>query len=467
MVVACCGRRVGKTWIGAYWMAKRVHAKMERLAVDVQNGTRRRSASEGKPPRIARYLPADIQAWVVAPAERHLDEARGYLLQLYAEQGWDEYLHPSFPGGIYDRGHQLWLLHGGVCARIDFVPASSEGRMVSKGLDILWIDEAGFLDNTRYQAIKPATMDKRAEMLCTGTPDLGDEHWFTRLAISGLPEGHERSDPHVKKNEEVSTYIADTVRHAALREAREEAVKEARFWGDRWAARWIYADWRMRGRHVYDEFIADKHVKRYLMRGATWWLGNQRIDRPDTVIGAVDWSGGASPGAAVIAHVWRVNPLHADDPRPLVVIVWDHQGYDAYSDDGWWGILRAAERKWGVDRWVGDPHSPNLIQQANDAGIWVEPGAAADKQGRISMVGALLHHSEASDGNAAVEPALYVARQCEHTMQQFAAYSWATTKQGELLDRPRQYNDHCMDCVAMIVPEVGEGTVWLGTEAYG
>lgn len=467
VVVACCGRRVGKTWIGAYKTAKLVHTRMAALVQDVREGKRKRHISEGRPARIARYLRPDILAWIVAPAERHLDEARGYLLQLYAEPGWEDYLHPAFPGGIYDRGHQLWLLRDGVCARYDFIPASSEGRLVGKGLDILWIDEAGFIDNARYQAIKPATMDKRADILATGTPDLGDDHWFTKLAIAGLPDGHERSDPMVEHNPEVSTWIADTVRHAALAEARSEAVKEAKFWGSRWAARWIYADWRMRGRHVYDEWNADKHVKRYGLRGAAIWLGNERLPRPDTVIGAVDWSGGAAPGAAVVAHVWRRNPLSQEDPRPLVVVVADHQGYEAYTDDGWWAILRGLDRRWGVDRWVGDPHAPNLIQQANDAGIWVEPGEAADKMGRIHMVGSLLHWSEGEGDEAGVAPALYVSSRCEHTMQQFGEYAWKTSRDGEILDKPRQYNDHCMDCMAMIAPEIGEGTAWIGTEAYG
>jgi hypothetical protein len=265
----------------------------------------------------------------------------------------------------------------------------------------------------------------------------------------------------------VSTYIADTVTHAALKDAREEALKEARFWGERWAARWIYADWRMRGRHIYDEFVADLHVHTYRLRGAVWWLGNYRLPRPDSVIGAVDWSGGSAPGAAVIAQVWRTNPIDPDDPRPLLVIVWDHQGYEAYSNDGWWGLLRSADRKWSVDRWVGDPHAPVLIEQANAAGIYVEPGAAADKMGRIAMVASMLHHAPEAEGRAEVRPALYVSRRCEHTMEQFSLYSWATTRHGEILDKPKQYNDHCMDCVAMIVPEIGEGACWLGTEAYG
>ena len=468
VVVACCGRRVGKTYIGAYWVAKRLHGLMAARAARVEAGEAERNRSEQYAARIARYLPPDILGWIVAPAEKHLDEARGYLLQLYAQPGWDEYLHPAFPGGIYDRGHQLWLHYGGVCARLDFVPASSEGRLVSKGLDLLWIDEAGFMDNARYQALKPATMDRRADMLVTGTPDLGDDHFFTRLAKAGLPDGHERADPTVARNPEISTYIADTVRHAALPEARAEALKEAEFWGERWAARWIYADWRMRGRHVYDEWSPDHHVIHYRIRGPAWWLGRTRLPRPDTVLGSVDWSGGASPGAVVILHIWRQNPLSDADPRPMIVVAADHQGYEAYSDDGWWGILRSLERKWGVDRWVGDPSSPRLIKEANDAGIWMEPAHTADKIGRIHQVAALLHHAPAAaEGDAAIRPALYVSRRCEQTARQFAEYAWQTTRQGEILDRPRQYNDHCLDAIAQAIPEIQESAVWIGTESYG
>jgi len=457
--------------VGALWLAKRLHGRMDDRVAAVARGEAPRWPGESLPARSAKYIQPDILAWIVAPAERQLDEARGYLLRLYAHEGWDRYLHPAFPGGLYDRGHQLWLMHCGVCARIDFIPASSEGRLVGKGLDLCWIDEAGFVDNARFQALRPSLMDKKADLLATGTPSLGDDQWFTRLAKSGLEKGHERSDGNVERDPDVSTYIADTATHAALPAAREEAVSLARFMGTRLAAQWLDADWRQRGRHVYDEWSADRHAVYYKLRGAAWWLGRVRLPRPDTVIGSIDWSGGASPGAAVVAHIWRNNPLSDIDPRPLVVQVAEHQGYEQYTDDGWWGILRGMDRRWGVDRWVGDPHGPNLIKEANDAGIWVEAGSAADKPGRIRLVAGLLHWAEGSDDPrtpiAAIAPAMYVSNRCEKTMAAFADYSWQTTRDGHITDKPKQYNDHLLDAIAYIVPEIDVGSVWVGTEAYG
>jgi len=252
------------------------------------------------------------------------------------------------------------------------------------------------------------------------------------------------------------------VRHAALPEAREEAVKEAAFWGERWAAQWIYADWRHRGRHVYDEWEPAVHVRHYAVRGPAWYLGEDRLPRPDQVYGLIDWTGGAAPGAVVVCHVWRRNPLAPQDPRPLVVVVAEHQGYEAYTEDGWWGILRDLDRRWGVDRWIGDPHAPALITEAQGVGIWVEPGVAADKAGRIQLVAGMLHH----DRRHGILPALYVAADCPVTARQFANYSWRITRSGEIMDKPRDYDDHCLDCLAMLIPELEAGGVWIGREHY-
>jgi len=460
-VVACCGRRVGKTWAGAHWIARRVHRRLDARVMAVRAGREQRWPGEGRPARICRYIQPDVLAWVVTPRDTHLDEIRGHLLRLYSRPGWREFLHPAFPGGIYDRGRQLWLLHCGVCARIDFIPASGEARMVGRGLDVLWIDEAGFIDNGRYQAIRPATMDRRAEILASGTPAvLGDDHWFTRLAQSGLEATHERAHPEVERDPETVTYIADTIQHAALEEARVEAVREARFWGERWAAQWIYADWRQRGRHVFPEWTPSAHIRAYEARGPWWYLGDTRLDRPDQVVGIVDWTGGSAPGAFVVVHVWRRNPLAVDDPRPLVVCVADHQGHEAYTMDGWWGLMHDAERRYGIGRWIGDPHAPHLIAQAQANGLWVEPGPAQDKGGRLNMVGAMLHHGED------VVPALYVSTHCEHIARQFSAYVWRVTREGHITDKPRQYDDHCLDCLAMLMPEIEAGACQIGHERY-
>jgi hypothetical protein len=464
IVVACCGRRVGKTWVGVLWTIDRICQRVARRLEEIRDGKARRWEGLGKSAKVAKFLQPDILVWCVAPRETHLDDAKSQFLRLFTGD-WSRFLHPAFDGGLYDRGHQLWLLFSGVCVRIDFVPAASEARMVSKGLDIVWIDEAGFVPNDRFRALKPATMDRKSDILATGTPSLGDSHWFTRLAASGLTSDHERYNAHIsEKDPEVTTFIADTFTHAALPEARTEAIREEAFWGKDFADLWLRADWRTKGRHVFPMWRPDLHVVQYTT-GRGWRVGGRPLPRPDHVWGAVDWSGGAAPGAATVVHVWRRHPLSPLDPRPLMVIVEDSQGKQAYTDDGWWGILRSLDQRWGVDRWVGDPHSPHLITQARGAGLYVEPGPHADKAGRINVVAGLLHH----DPSKSVSPALLVSDRCTHVPRQFAQYSWRVSRDGAVQDQPRQYDDHCLDCIAMLAGEIvsGSGGIAIGGALYG
>lgn len=460
------GRRVGKTEVSAAWLVTRLHRRMDRLAAEVRAGRRRPWPGRGQPQAVVRNLKPDVLAWVVAPQDAHLDEHRGNLLNLYlGTPGNEVFLHPSFPGGLYKRDTQLWLWHeAGVCARIDFYPASSERRMVSKGLDILVVDEAGFVENGLFRALKPTTYDKGGEILALGTPSLGDDHWFTRWCVAGLDEDHERYDPAIaKRDREITTYIADTVHHAYLREARVEALREIDFWGELWAAQWIWADWRLKVRNIYREWVEGRHVQE-LRQARYLELGSQVIrEPPDRVYGVVDWSGGTSPGAVVIAYYWARHPIHREDPRPLVVAVEDYEGHEQYTDDGWWRILHRLDQRWGVDRWLGDPHSPSLIEAANKAGFAMAPGPHQDKMGRISLVSGLLHWT-----TAGVAPALYVAAgNCQNIPREMKGYRWRTNRAGEATGKPKDHDDHCLDCLAMLASEVATpGGFQVGADRY-
>jgi hypothetical protein len=40
------------------------------------------------------------------------------------------------------------------------------------------------------------------------------------------------------------------------------------------------------------------------------------------------------------------------------------------------------------------------------------------------------------------------------------------TREGTVTDKPRQYDDHCLDCLAMLMPEIEAGTCQIGHERY-
>jgi hypothetical protein len=482
-IAASCGRRFGKSHAGSRKLIKWVLLDMVAELEKLERGEREQVwAGVGLSKTVAQDIPVDVLYWVVAPRTEHLSQIRGYLLTMLINGPGKFLRHPQFPDWLNDRNRQLWLWMDGICARIDFIPASSPAGLVSKGLHGAWIDEAGFVPNDRYGAFAPMLWEHRAKLLATGTPSLGNDHWFTKLCVSGLSEGHEREDPEIAKpDDEVQTFVADTIHHAFNENARREAMRDEKFWGAVWAAQWIYADWRTGSLRIFREWSNKIHLVNFskprsnpligtlpqIGRIPYCTVGDHKIfDPPTTTYGIVDWSGGTAPGAAVIVLAWKDNPISSDDPRPLLVVVQDHEGHEAYTSAprGWWTILHGMDTGWGVDRWIADPHSPELIKQMKKAGIWADEGAHQDKQGRISIIAALLHH----DDEVGVVPALYVSKRCQHTQREISNYRWRRTQDGRASNKPKDYDDHCTDCLAMLAAEVySGGGVIIGGKQFG
>lgn len=463
-IAICAGRRVGKTRVGPGVVGQWMHQDLEELAVEVVAGERPRWPGFELSRGDAKTIEPDALYWVVAPRDSHLEAIRGFIRQLYMGPG-ARFLHPMFQS-LQNKGRSLWVWHeAGVVGRYDFLPASGEAALVAKGLRGAWVDESGFIGNDRFDVFSPTLWEHGGRLLATGTPALGDGHWFTRLAVSGLPASHERADAAIAvPDPEVRTFIASTTEHAWSPQARRKAAIEAKHRGELWAAIWVYADWRTKGRQVFRSWREGLHVQDYGLGRGGWRLGTQALPSPDIKLGLLDWSGGTAPGAAVAAHVWERNPLAPEDPRHLVVAAADYQGHDAYTDHGWWQILGDLERTWGLEYWIADPHSPHLIKQARRAGLDVREGASQDKMGRLTHLSGLLHH----DLQAAppIRPALYVAKRCTEIPRQAAAYRWKTNRQGQVLDKPIQYDDHCLDCLAMLVSEIDTGAVQIGGQLY-
>lgn len=464
-IVACGGRRLGKTHVGVPKIFSWVHEEMDRLYVEVAEGRRPRWVGEGLDRHEAATMEPDVICWIVAPREKHLTKIKGAIRSMYLGEG-ARWLHPTIHG-LYNKGKQLWIWQDGVAGLYDFRCAASESSVVAEGVRVIWIEESGLLDNAYYDAMLPVAWDFDARMLCSGNPEVSDVHWFTKLCKSGLDPGHERFDPKVPRNPSVTTFIGDTIRDAFLRSCREKALQESRYKGELWTLKYIRGDWRQKALSVYRKWRDSVHV--VPIRRSRWWeVGPHTIKRPpDTIDGTIDWSEGASPGAAVVNWIWHETPLDPDDTRPLIVSVEDYEGHDAYADSGWWRILRDMENQWGVDRWIPDPHSPRLVRAMRQAGFYVKEGPWQDKSGRIQLMAAQLHYDTSSD--PPVVPAYYCSPACENLIRQFNGYRFQRKRwTGEVSSKPKQFDDHCLDCLAMEVSAEceGPGLTQIGYDYY-
>lgn len=442
-VAIVAGRRFGKSFVASRLTIKRLIERMNAAAAAVAAGQREPWAGHSKPRSEALLVPPDIEAWCVTPRERHQEQAKGYVLQMFGGTR-RQLLHKDF--GLYDRGKQIWLSWGGVTGRLRFVTGSSVAGMVSGALDIIWLDEAGMIDNALLDALAPTLYDKHGSIIASGTPSLGYEHWLTRMALSGLSQTHERWVPDiVERNPDVATFIASSL-DAYLEDVKVEARKDIASRGAAWARQWIYADWRLPNRYVYGEWQPGVHIQNadiYRQAVGDWKLPR----RPDLVVGVVDWSYGAAPGAVIVAAVWLRNPLRSGDNRPLVCVLADDQRQAPYSEEGWWGIMRSLSQRHGIHHWLADPASEHLIKLAKrgNVGAPVKPAVRSDKPGRINLIKSLLHHDEDT------KPSLFVSENCNALIRQFSTYRYKTNRDGLVSDKTIDYDDHCLDCLAFLV----------------
>ena len=441
------GRRFGKSFIAAAKFTMQVHQRMASL-----RGKVKLWGGAGMPKAKARHQPPHVEAWVVTPRERHLEQCRAYLQSYYAGQ-YHRYLHPEL--ALIDGGKQLWLYYGGVAARIRFVVGQSAVGMVSGALDAVWLDEAGLMDNEVMAALNPVLWERKATRICSGTPELGTEHWFTRMCLSGLDPDHPYYVADVVPRDEDTLTVIGTSYDAYLQDVRTEAEKDAKRNGDAWASQWLLGDWRLPSLFVYSEWDPAKHICRYTPEQPM--LHGKRLPKPSVVLGVKDWAYSADkPGATVVFHVWYRNPLDpTDTSRPLVIAVEDKQLKAEYTKDGWYGVMKSMRQRYGLRQWYADPSAPDLIRQASNFARSigaVRPAEKGDKWGRINLVRALLHSAED------MPPAFYInGDRCPNLARQFENYRMATKRSGETTEKTIDYDDHCLDCVAFLMGKVMRG----------
>lgn len=452
------GRRFGKSYISAPLFLKRRAQRHQRLIDQVRRGDRKPWAGGGQLPKHARHEEPDMECVILTPRERHQAQCRSYIMSYFAGKKGIFY-HPGLK--MIDSGREMWWYYGGVSCRLRFITGSGPESVVSNSVDLMWIDEAGLLDNIIVEAALPLTWERQGEVICSGTPEQGTDHWFTRRCLEGLDPSHDFYIPDiVEPDPNVKTFIGSSY-EAFDEKVRAAAKRDAERLGGSWERKWVLGDWRLMDVVVYDNWDPTVHVIDYDYRDRKIPGRSRTLPPPSAVYGVIDFSYGPHrPGAAVVYQIWWHNPLEAQGhPRPLVIAVEDVQKaqeyiYDAQNETGWIYDLEQLTRRYGVQLWYCDPSRPEMVElvrrQARKIGS-VVPASKADKWGRINGVKAWLEHTGGP-------PSFFVSKDgCKNLPRQFANYRRTTNAKGDIQDRTTDYDDHCLDCTAFL-----EGMVMPG-----
>jgi hypothetical protein len=467
------GRRFGKSYTCAPAFLKRVHRRHQTLARCLRQGKPspwsaskqpvRAWGGAGQPAKRARHVPPHVNAVVVAPMERHLEQCKNYIRSYYAGS-FSRFAHPDL--FMADAGRQMWLFYGGIATRIKFIVGKSISSVVSDENDVVWIDEAGMLDDQVFDALLPSTWNRDGEIIASGTPELGVEHWFNRLCLQGMDPSHEYYEPDVVDPDPNVTCIVGTSYEAYDPTVREAAKKAAKLLGEGYEAQWIKGDWRLPGQFVFDGWDAAIHVVDY--DSSTRKLAGIRkpLPPPNIIIGVIDFAySPTNPGAAVVFHLWFKHPLDkyqkGDFQRPLVIAIDDLETCQEYDANGWFRDLSRMRFEHGVKYWRADPSKEEMLRlckrfknRAPAIGL-VKPAQKEDKEGRRNLLKALLQHDEQHI------PGFLVSRRCETLPTELAAYKWKLDSQRNPKPVPQEHNDHCIDCCTFLMANAFKGGIAL------
>lgn len=462
----CAGRRWGKTFTAGLKFIDLFLDRLFAIADRVEAGLASPWPGLHMSRRQARrQLETAIQGVVVAPSQKHLDEIRGNLEARLYTSGACAYLHPDRHLAAHERPSEMWFVIGRAAGVIRFFVGSRAAQLVGSRASVLWLSECADLSDLVWRSVKPLMWEHKADVIAEGTPAFDEAHFFTTLAISGLPDGHERANRKLAlRNEEVETHLATSLEAYSVT-AREEAKKDVEASGEDslYALQQIFGDWRMPSNYVFG-WKPDRHLVTVMRSRGQWHIKAQNgdvfriTDRP-IIMGGIDWFRGSAPAGAVVDAVWPINPLspvdketgQPVDPRPLVVAL-DEVSTEkgaTYSDEDYIAKLVRLQQLWGVARWYQDPFSPKLTSLAKSRGLVIANTDPREKLGRLALLGRLLHCT--SD----IGPAFLCSTKCRVLAEQIEGYRWARKRDGTPTGKPIQYNDWLLDGQAYIMPHTG------------
>ena len=179
-IVIVAGRRWGKSEFGVWW-----------------TGTKAREArTRRKPPSIG---------WYVIPTYK------------VCRPTWRKY-QQLLPSGWITKVNGTERAPDSIeigMSRIEFKTAEKPENLVAEGLDWVWIDEAGIIDEAVWkESIRPALIDRQAPALLTGTPK--GKNWFHRMAMRGNDPAYPR----------IATFGGSTFENPWLNESEYEQLVE-------------------------------------------------------------------------------------------------------------------------------------------------------------------------------------------------------------------------------------------------
>ena len=406
--IKCCaaGTRGGKTYAGAREFLRKVYTD--------------RAEKRGR-----------LFYWVVAPDYNLTEVAKEEIFDLLGGDLDDPSDSPLVKK--WNASKLRLTLYGDI--RVEFKSAERPERLVARGVNGVWIDEAGRCPAVTWSNLRARIADKQGWALFTTTP-MGKNWFYNEIFELGL-----KGSP--KRERDYASFHWTTADNTTLPHLRKEMEIARKTLPKRYFMRDWMASFEIFSGQIYDEFSRGDHV-----------IERDNIPKDFTkVIMGKDWGFADNhPGASVVLGQARGGKWYL-----IEEIVETRRLLD------WW-VEQDKElvKKYGVEMIYADPSEPEHIYKYRTVDLPIMEARNRVAPG-IQTVATLIHIDE-DTGN----PSLYFAEDCTFSIEEHENYRYKENRMGVSTEEPHKDKDHTCDAVRYALhsylsvsePEVYQEQVW-------
>lgn len=401
--VLAAGTRAGKTYGAAREFIKKVYAD--------------RVEKQGR-----------LNYWIVAPDYNLTEVAREELADILGAENPEDMESSPLVKKFNKSKLRLWL-HRNIL--IEFKSAERPEKLVARGLDGVWMDEAARCAEVAWSNIRARLADRQGWALFSSTP-MGENWFYEQIYRLG-----DRLDP--LHDPQFDSFQFTTVDNTAVPGLKEEVELARKQMPWRYFKRDFLASFDAFVGQIYDEFDRDIHVV------------NKHPDVFARVIACKDWGFKPNPGVTLVIGItgagdWYV--IHEEYRTELLITPVDEKD----KDPCWIQVDKELQDKYNIDCFYVDPSEPEYIAAYRKAGIRVKEANNSVLPG-IQAVATYLHINEETK-----RPRLFICEWCPNTIREIAGYRWKQLKDGTTLEEPDKKEDHTCDAIRYgIFTELIEG----------
>jgi hypothetical protein len=404
-VVMNCGRRGGKTNVGA-------RKFFDNILADLEIG----KGLPYKPPKNRKKVKKPkprLEYWCVAP-DYNMSEIQQEELSLVIPEDMIEDWNAS--------GNFIWL-KGYILIR--FKSADNPKKLVGRGLDGVWLDEASKMKPETWSGyLSYALADKGGWTIWTTTPE--GINWFAEDIVlkgqfidAGLEDDQYQNDP------EWRNFYWTSIDNP-IPELQKNIKKMIETYPDRYVKREIFAKFNVFHGQVYEEFNRQVHlIKRADLPPMEYYFAGGDHGWNDPAVTLTIGKCGKDYYIVKERYQREKNVLVVSDIGKLE----DCLVRDYLEDHNKYKYL---------NMWF-DPSQPEVIKTYKRYRL---PARGADNSMFLGIRSVASLLMVKNDG----KPNLFiVAEDCPNTIKEFEAYRWKENRDGQTTEEPIDKNNHAMD----------------------